>query len=382
MNWKVFLYAQLQFLLALLQVPKALLSHGWASVPKRLLIFVIVLPLWFLLNSFHWLGFLLDELFFRAWRKQTIVKPVFIVGVPRSGTTFLQRTLALDSQFSSAPLWELVFAPSVTEKYLLQIIGKFLSPLNRFIRRKKPRFLKQMDNIHSLGLMEPEEDFLFLLPLNACFILIVLFPESAHLWRLSEFDQSFSSKQKLCILEFYKACVRKHLYFRQKMSPKAELRYLSKNPSFSPAIESLRTSFNDGYFIICMREPEIVVPSQVRSLLPAFALLASGGLPKAFNQRCIAMLKHYYQHLGIFARAYPNVPVVLNQQLRNELVATVSAVYRYLGLNCDERFLQALMQKQKNAEPSRKAHDYEIEKIDLNAQQIQQAFKDVWPIHV
>ena len=44
-----------------------------------------------------------------------IVKPIFVVGMPRCGTTFLHNLLSQDSNCRSLKLWELhVFAPSLS----------------------------------------------------------------------------------------------------------------------------------------------------------------------------------------------------------------------------------------------------------------------------
>ncbi|MCW8830439.1 MAG: sulfotransferase, partial [Gammaproteobacteria bacterium] len=57
---------------------------------RFLLRYALLCPVWTAL-------WYLDELFFSAYKQQN-VKPVFIIGQPRSGTTFLHRTLANDTE--------------------------------------------------------------------------------------------------------------------------------------------------------------------------------------------------------------------------------------------------------------------------------------------
>ena len=78
---------------------------------RRWLLLLIGLPLFCLFQLLHWLGFLLDELLFRDYRKVRIEAPVFISGIPRSGTTFVHRSLAQDrAQFTTVSTWEAALA--------------------------------------------------------------------------------------------------------------------------------------------------------------------------------------------------------------------------------------------------------------------------------
>ena len=85
--------------------------------PKRIFILLLMAVLYGAVEITNWLGFLLDSILFRDCRNLLIREPVFIVGVPRSGTTFLHRLLARDEeQFTSMKFWEILFAPSIIQK--------------------------------------------------------------------------------------------------------------------------------------------------------------------------------------------------------------------------------------------------------------------------
>ena len=230
-----FLYSQIRFLALLWWIPGALFAHGPITAIKRFILFVIGIPLFWSLQLLHWIGMMTDAVFFPSWKEKKVDSPVFITGIPRSGTTFLQRTLARDKRFTSTPTWELLFAPSVSEKVFWTTVGCFLKPLRKFLSQQT--FFSKMETIHSLRLNEPEEDFLFLLQLNACFILVALFPSAKGIWRLSRFDESLPQWERKLILKYYKACVQKHLYFRNTLKNENRHIYLSKNPSFAPMIK-------------------------------------------------------------------------------------------------------------------------------------------------
>ena len=132
-----FIYSQIRFLALLVWTPRALLEHGWVAAFKRFFILVLSIPLFWCLQILHWFGMLLDTCFFPDWKMTKVNAPVFITGIPRSGTTFLQRTLAQDNRFTSTPTWELLFAPSISEKVFWTTIGRFLKPLRTFLSRQK-----------------------------------------------------------------------------------------------------------------------------------------------------------------------------------------------------------------------------------------------------
>ena len=92
---------------------------------NKLGMLLFFVPALLLLQGAHWVGFLLDDLFFRGYRNITVRDPLFVVGLPRSGTSFLQRVLAQDSErFTTLRLWELILAPSVTERMLARRWGR------------------------------------------------------------------------------------------------------------------------------------------------------------------------------------------------------------------------------------------------------------------
>ena len=77
----------------------------------------IILPLLMVINH---VGFVLDDLLYPKWRAQTIHKPLFVVGNPRSGTTWFHRLMAEEqSLFTSFRTWELLIGASVTWRRLI-----------------------------------------------------------------------------------------------------------------------------------------------------------------------------------------------------------------------------------------------------------------------
>lgn len=244
-------------------------SHPNAPLSSRRILFLLIgFPLFFALQILHWICLGLDNVLFPAFRNTPIRDPVFIIGVPRSGTTFLHRTLAQDpEQFSTVPTWEAILAPSILEKRALLAIGhldrKLGNPGRRILNRLSTGSRQSMDAIHPTGLDEPEEDYLWLLPAGGALIGLLAFPFSHHLRELASFDR-LPRRDRDRWIRFHQDCVRRHLFTRGPSR-----RFLSKNAAFPSWIGDLADACPGAAFVLTTRDPAKTIRSQIRSLEPA-----------------------------------------------------------------------------------------------------------------
>jgi len=353
---------------------RALPEAGWCKVPLRLSVFGLIWLASGLLILMHSVGFLIDELLF--WRyRQVQVRACFIIGVPRSGTTWLQRVMAHDRQFTSFTLWECVFAPSITERYVYSLLAKLLRPLAYFCGSLLKRGLARMDTIHQLRLQEPEEDFLLLAPLHACFLWVLLFPRSERYWRLAFFDQQVDERERKQIMHFYRRCLQKHLFYHGETKI-----LLSKNPSFTPYLDSLRKTFPDARFIACCRDPLEVLPSQLSSLLPALHLLGYAGFDQPLRERVERMLCHYYQQISE-KHVTLGMAIVDMKDLCDHLKATVERTYHQLNLSLSDHFAAHLKALAEAGKHYQSRHQYNFDQFNLTKKQVKQTFAEFWPIN-
>ncbi len=250
-------------------------SHPAAPLSLRRVLFLLfVFPAFAGLQLCHWIALGLDTLLFPEFRKTPIHDPVFIIGIPRSGTTFIHRTLALDrDQFSSVPTWEALFAPAILEKRVLLTLARLDQrighPFRRLLDRLSAGSRRSMDSIHPTGLDEPEEDYLWLLPAGGALIGLLAFPFSRHLRELASFDR-LPPRSRNRWIEFHRDCIRRHLFVRG-----AEKRFLSKNAAFPSWISPLAQAYPDAAFVLTVRQPASAIRSQLRSLEPARRLFAT-----------------------------------------------------------------------------------------------------------
>lgn len=268
---------------------------------KRLL-FLLLCPFLLSVQILHWLGFLLDALLFPAYRKVKVHQPVFITGIPRSGTTFTHRTLAYDQdQFTTVSTWQALLAPSVTAQKIVHTFAaldrKIGAPITKSITFITQRAMNDFNAIHAVAPDAPEEDYLWLLPAGSCLILLLAFPHSTYLAQMAALD-TLPSNESERLLDFYESCIQRHLYVNGN-----NRRFLSKNAAFASWCPALRKRFPDAKFIICVREPGQALDSQLNSLTPARQLFGTDPSGKLTSRLFLEIFIHNYSILVKFTQA-------------------------------------------------------------------------------
>lgn len=249
---------------------------------RRILIFVTVTATVTLLLIWNHVGFILDDIFFRSWRYQSVGRPLFLIGNARSGTTWLHRLITHDSDnFTTLKTWEILFAVSITWRWLFHTLfwldstllcGAWFGVISIF-----DSYLFGSVKVHPIGLLEAEEDEWLMVYICMSQLILFFYPMGgAVLDPVINFDFSPSgdgsdlleSKVRQQILLFYKQCVQRHMYYyavlhagnTQKRKP---LIFVSKNPAFTLRIPSIYNAFPEARIVCLLRDPTQSIPSMI-----------------------------------------------------------------------------------------------------------------------
>lgn len=344
---------------------------------RRLAVMLLFLPALGAVQAIHWLGFLLDELLFPGYRRVVVERPLFILGVPRSGTTFLHHTLAADTRLTTFSAWECLFGLSVTARKTVALAARLDRavgrPLGRLVGALERRLLARLDDVHPMSLSSPEEDYLSLLPIAACFLLVVPFPSADWIWRMAAFDRDVPPRERRRVLAFYRACLQKHLYAHG-----GGRTLLSKNAAFASWAGSLREVFPDARFVVCLRDPIEVVPSQLSSLEPGMAIFDNHRRSSMLAARMLRILRFYYRHLLERLGDDPQSRLVRLPELAADLEGTVRALYRDLGLEPSAELCAHLRRTSERARSYRSSHRYDLAAWGLTEESVRRDFGPVW----
>ena len=324
----------------------------------------------------HRIALRLDDWLYPSLRHVRITKPLFIVGLPRSGTTLLHRLIASErSVFTTMPLWELLLAPAVCEKRFLRRLGtvdRWLgSPLWRAYCAVERRVSRSVQDVHATSLQSPEEDYLALLPFGGCFLRVISSPLNAEVWKLGHFSDQLETARQEKLISTYKRILQRHLYFRGQ-----QLVLLSKNPSLTSWLPALAEEFPDACFVGLRRTPYQSVPSQLSSLRSGMALFGTDVAEPDIVERFVQLLASYWRTLD---QAKANLPstrfqLIEYDRLVGDSFSLVCDTLHQLGFSLSEEGRAELKHHCSRQREYRSTHRYCLEEFGLDRQQLDAAF--------
>jgi hypothetical protein len=264
---------------------------------KRIFMVLLLAPVFLILLIVNRIFLLLDYLFAPQFLKKPIDSPVFIVGSPRSGTTFLFHSLAAkNDDFTCFKLWEIVFAPSILQKKLVLIIRKFDriidSPLKRSMLFMEKLLLNKLKTIHPIGLNLPEEDEAILLWDLSSLYFNFFYPEAHFFDELLLFDQKLSLQKRTRTMRRYRRYIQRHLY---AFNPDGSKQFLSKNPMMMCKLETVKLLFPDALILNTNRCPGTVIPSTIALNQALYGMFTSRKCSDEVNERTKEILIAWYQ---------------------------------------------------------------------------------------
>ena len=339
------------------------------------------LPLLLVICGFHRLAFGLDHFLFPKAFEVRPRKPLFVVGVPRSGTTLFHRLVASQKDtFTTFPLWELIFAPALCEKYLVGFLYR-LDQICRFGKTQKGPFERFVDgvlwlvarltnDVHPTDFKAPEEDSLGLIPFDGCFLRVLIWPERPSTWDLGYFARLSKTRQMKLVLN-YRQLVQRHLYYRG-----TDLFLVSKNPGFVTWVESLKQEFPDACFVGLRRSPLESVPSQLSSIQAGMAAFGFSSRESFVVDQFVDLLAHYWHELDRLQESLGRneYRLVDYEALVPPSEDMVTSLLKEFAYEIKESDLQRLAKVIQASAKYRSKHRYALEDYGLGEQILENKF--------
>ncbi len=353
-------------------------THGRLT-PKRLrtlAIFYFFYPIQVAASA---IGFFLDGIFYRGYRRQRVKKPVFIIGNYRSGSTLLHRLLATDRlTFSSLITREIYLAPSITQRKAMRALGmvdRWLGrPIHRFVDAWESRVMSPID-IHRTRLSDPEEDEGLFLYVWAGLFVWFIFPFIQRDFPFHRFDTDILAPQRRRIMRFYRSCIKRHLFYHGGT-------YLAKNPALSPKVDSLLEFFPDARIIYLARNPLEVLPSEISWLSFCWRFFSDPQERYPFRDFVLKMTKHWYVDSIKRLESHPkeSYRIIRYDDLVGEPEKTVREIYSWLGLQMGESVDEILREVTSKNSRFKSNHIYSLEEVGLTRELVLQEYGNIFEV--
>jgi hypothetical protein len=338
----------------------------WAYV----IFFTLLYWLMWLIVAF---GRMLDHVFFPGLRRQEVKEPVFIIAPPRSGTTLMQKLMALDDErFVHAKLYQTIF-PSVCYQrgfdgiaWLDRQMGR---PLMKLVGWVEKRFFGGWDDMHKLRFDQPEEDDGFFVYSFVTEAIYLLFPHVDELWEAG-FPDALDPENRRKLMRYYRSCLQRQLHANGP-----DKTVLSKATQSSGAVESLLEAFPDAKFITIIRHPYQSVASHVSVFYPVWRahspdIAKDGPVSKSYARLAVK----WFQHLFEFrSKVKPNQYCCIDyRDLTRDPMEALEKLYEHFGWKMSDAFRAQLAAATQHQGEFKSQHHYTLEEFGLSKEWIQE----------
>lgn len=299
--------------------------------------------------------------------EQPVDDPLVIVGLPRTGTTLLQRLLAVDPQFSKAQWWETRYPAPLPGESLEQPterIGRARGEVAAMIE-----FVPQILAIHPLDAEQPDEEFMLMEHSFLCAMDSYVNVPDYTAW-LDQQDQSqvyVYLKKMLQFLQWQQA--------RRGIVPGR--RWLLKSPQHLHTLDLLLQVFPRAQVILTHRDPGKTIPSLASFVHTLWQMYSDQADPaqvgEQWNSRMARALRH-----SMAVRERMPAAAFLDVQFEdtvNAPLAVVERIYRFAGLElapATRAAMEAWLAA--NGRDKRAAHQYDAAAFGLDEERLEQDY--------
>lgn len=322
-------------------------------------------------NVLHWATRGLDHVVHPGFRKIPIEKPVFIIGNPRSGTTFLHRFLLHTNQLCAFELWEMLF-PAITAR---RILG---GAVERFAPFNPARYHSTAAHETSLRDVETDDAMAFM-----------HFLDGGFRWAyFNAWEDTFGSPEcmpffdprlepqwkKERFFRYMEGCWKRNMYAKQRS------RIVVKSSLFTMRVEELLARYPDCKLIYMVRDPVATLPSGT-SLITGVLEQAYGIFERAHQDRLDHYLENLYQAGCHMYRSFDearrrnvipahNLRIVTYPDLMMRLEDTLDDLVDFMGLDPDPAFHDRVREQAKKQRSRTSEHTYSLEKYNMSEERI------------
>ena len=315
----------------------------------------------------------LDYVFYPGHRKQPIDRPIFIIGNPRSGTTFLHRLLLGAGDMAALELWEMLF-PAITARKLLGGIVPRLDKLSP--ARYHP------SDVHETSLRGIETDDVAWFfrtmdgPFAWAYFLAWQDTWGSGLSRREFAIDGVTPREEDRFFKYYESC------WRRNLTLKGANRVLAKTSMLTMRLDAVLRRYPDCKLVYVIRDPVEVIPSGM-SLLAG--VLENGydvwnrtkeedqrrWLENLYQASC-DMLRYFYEAQSAGKIPESNLCVVRYEDLINDLEPTMERILDFIEIKPTEAFVDEVREQAARQRGYTSRHEHSPQQFGIAPERIRQ----------
>ena len=307
--------------------------------------------------------------------REAIARPVFIVGINRTGTTLTHRLLSRDPRFWALRRYELT-EPVLSSGDYATVAGTVDDPRRAFAEELigATNVVDTLSGLHRTDIDEPEEDLWILWLTFSTWLFVAAHHVPDYGRWLAEIDSRDAYAHHRRVMQHF-------TWQRQQRAPHEARHWLLKMPFHLMELEALLETYPDAVFIQTHREPVQVMGSWNSILERIRSFTTEPRPPHETGAEQLAFMSGMLNDATRFRGSNPALEErwvdVRYADLVDNPMAVVRAIYARLGwplgtpaASAMEGWL-ALQAEQRRQEPR---HEYSLEDYGLTPDAVDEAF--------
>ncbi len=307
--------------------------------------------------------------------RQEIVRPVFIVGINRTGTTYLHRLMARDPRFWALRAYEYVEPVIAGGDYagLAGTPGDPRRPLAADVF-KASGIIDSFEGIHHIGIDEPEED----IPILRLSFRAWMFATRHPIPTYERWLEASGSRESYAL---HRRVMQHYTWQRRERYRGADGQWLFKMPTHLMELEALTEAYPDALFIQTHREPAQFMGSWCSLVERIRSTVSRPRPPEVLGAEQLRAMSRLLDRAVAFRESRPELDDrwidVSYYDLVEDPMAVVAQVYDRRGWPLRPEAVAAMeawLDEQMERRRTEKRHTYDIADYGLTRKAIDEAF--------
>jgi len=310
-----------------------------------------------------------------AWKrhpeavKQELHKPLYVVGMPRTGTTLLYNLLCQDPNARPLMVWETLYpAPSPREER--RATNRPRQRKARFMVNAMNALAPNLKQVHAIEPDNPEEDGWLL---NNTFVSL-MFLLNGEMPGYLEYYRGLSHERLMKVYDYY------HRSLKLLQGNDTHRHWVLKSPVHQGTLGELLEAVPTASVVYTHRDPIKVIPSLCSLVCMTRGILSDHIDPKRSGPELTSRMTHAIERAEQAEEKYSDrIMDVLFDTVVKDPIGTVKQLYERFGYQYSPE-MEAGMQRWLAENPQGKhgTHKYELEQFGLTEELVNRHFGEYW----